>query len=515
MEEDMFKKTAVRKNVYYDSVTLMSLTSKILDKDGVDEAVISMATEMNKELLRSVGLSSEESDKASAGDLILAVSAKDEKSLEETLTLIDELLSPKNRKQKKGEAKLPESIKEAAEIMEDANVAIISVPGAYAAREAREALNQGLHVMIFSDNISIEEERSLKELGKEKGLLVMGPDCGTASINGTGLCFANDVRRGNIGIVAASGTGLQEVMVQIHHLGGGVSHGIGTGGRDLREEIGGIMMLEGIKALAEDEGTKVIVLVSKPPAKAIAEKILSAVEKVEKPVVICFLDGEEPEVHLDRVHFVSGLYEAAEAAVSVLSGNSGEKKTLLEGFDPAPYKAKLNEHQKSVRALYCGGTLCAETLSILREKLGSVKSNVGKKPGEKLKSGESYTGHVLLDLGEDEFTNGKPHPMIEPSLRNDHIIREASDKEVGVILLDYELGYGSHDEAPQVSLKAIERARKAAEAEGREIIFIGYILGTELDKQDYKLQRRLLKEEGILVFDSNKEAALAASMIIG
>lgn len=248
----MLKKTIIKKNAYYDSVTLMSLTSKILGKEGVNEAVITMATEMNKEQLKSVGLSTDESNAAAASDLILAVAADKDENLEEAFALIQELLSPKRSKGKKWEEKSPESIEEAIEIMDEANIAIISVPGAYAYREAKEALNKGLNVLIFSDNVSIDEERELKELGRDKGLFVMGPDCGTASIGGAGLCFANDVRSGDIGIVGASGTGLQEVMVQVHHMGGGITHGIGTGGRDLKEEIGGIMMIEGIRALALD-----------------------------------------------------------------------------------------------------------------------------------------------------------------------------------------------------------------------------------------------------------------------
>ncbi len=511
----MLKKTVIRKNAYYDSVTLMSLTSKILGKEGVNEAVITMATDMNKEQLRGVGLSTEDSDKASTSDLILAVSAQDQESLEAAFDLIQELLSPKKNKGKKGEEKAPESIGEALEIMEDANMAIISVPGAFAYREAKEALEKGLNVMIFSDNVSIEEEKELKEMGRDKGLFVMGPDCGTASIGGAGLCFANDVRSGDIGIVGASGTGLQEVMVQVHHMGGGITHGIGTGGRDLKEEIGGIMMIEGIRALSADEATKVMVLVSKPPAKSVGEKIFQELNQVKKPVVVCFLDGEAPKDLPGHIYFVKGLFEAAEAAVSLSQGKSLTKTPLLEGFDVSVFKSKLNENQKYLRGLYCGGTLTAETLSILRDQIGGVTSNVAKKVEEKLNFKAGYKGNVLIDLGEDEFTVGRPHPMIEPSLRNDHILREAKDPSVGVILLDFELGYGSHEDPAGVTLTAINEAREAAKVEGREIVFVGYVLGTELDKQDYKLQRRLLKEEGILIFDSNREAALAAGMIIG
>ena len=509
----MIKKAELRKNMYFDSVTLMSLTGKIRAMEGVIDAVVSMATEMNKDLLKGVGLFTEEMEGAGPSDLLLAVSSEKEEVVEEAYKMIHELLSPKKTVQGKGAEVIPESVEEAVDLLPEANVAVLSVPGAYAAREARKALENGLHVMIFSDNMSLEEERELKEMGRDKGLLVMGPDCGTSFISGTGLCFANDVRRGGIGIVGASGTGLQEVMVQIHHLGEGVSHGIGTGGRDLHEKIGGIMMLQGIEALNSDPDTKVLLLVSKPPAKSIADKIFETIKKIEKPVVVCFLDGEPVEGLPEHVHFAKGLYEGAELAVSLLQPEK-EKKVLLSGFDPKPYSDLLSEKQTDLRGLYCGGTLCAEGLSILRDALGPVKSNVAKKSEEKLTDGVKTKGHVLLDLGEDEYTNGKPHPMIEPSLRNEHILREAAKEETGVILLDFELGYGSHDEAVEVTLKAIEKAKILAEKDDRHLVFVAYVLGTDFDKQDYHLQKRLLREHGILVFDSNKEAALAAAMIM-
>lgn len=258
-----------------------------------------------------------------------------------------------------------------------------------------------------------------------------------------------------------------------------------------------------------------MVLISKPSAKSVSQAIFKELELVKKPVVVCFLDGEEPKDLPHHVSFVKGLYEAAEAAVSKSKGEAMKPKALLDGFEVNHYKNKLNSNQKNLRGLFCGGTLTAEALSILRDEVPGLKSNVAKREDEKLNFTGSNKGNVLMDLGEDEFTVGRPHPMIEPSLRNDHILREASDPSVGVILMDYELGYGSHEDPAGVSLTAINKARENAKKEGREIIFVGYICGTELDKQDYKLQKRLLIEEGILMFDSNKEAALAAGMIIG
>jgi FdrA protein len=502
------KNTIIRKNAYYDSVTLMSLSSKILDVKGVEEAVVSMATEMNKQLLQNVGLATKESDDAGNNDLIIAIKAENENSYEEALKLVEELLSPKNKKKNKGELESPKTIDAALQQMEDANLAVISVPGRYAAREAKKALEKGLHVMMFSDNVTLEEEKELKEIGREKGLLVMGPDCGTASINNVGLCFANEVRNGNIGIVGASGTGLQEVMVQIHRLGGGISQGIGTGGRDLKEEIGGIMMIEGLKALSGDKDTEVIVLISKPPAKSVEKKILEEIKNVDKPVVICFIDGNKEDEKDSKAIFVYGLYEAAKKAVELSNGCKEEIEKENNSFiDAKELKKSLKPEQRYFRGLFCGGTLCAEALSILRGSFDSVRSNVAKNENEKLENINDYHGNVLLDLGEDEFTVGKPHPMIEPTLRLDRIIKEAKDEEVGVILMDFELGYGSHEDPVGVTIKSIKEAKNIANSHGRNLIFVAYICGTDIDKQNYEKQRKMLEQERVLIAESNIEAA--------
>lgn len=507
------KNTIVRENAYYDSVTLMSLSSKVLGVEGVVEAVISMATDMNKELLENVGLATEESAQAGSNDLVIAIDAKDKESYEKAMDLVDELLSPKAQKKTRGEIQDPKTIDKALEYMVDANMAVISVPGQYAAREAKKALNRDLHVMLFSDNVSLEEEKELKELGREKGLLVMGPDCGTARINGVGLCFANEVRNGKVGIVGASGTGLQEVMVQIHRLGGGISQAIGTGGRDLSKEIGGIMMLEGLKALNKDDDTKVIVLISKPPAKSVEEKILREVEKTDKPVVICFIDGDKSKKDHKNLYFVQGLFDAAKKSVELLRDEKIGGQDEVD-FDLEALKARLKPEQKYLRGLFSGGTLCSEALSILREGLPGIKSNVAQDEKEELKDLKNYQGNVLLDLGEDEFTQGRPHPMIEPALRLEKIVEEAKDKEVGVILMDFVLGFGSHEDPAGVTIESIRKAKEIAREDGRELIFVAYICGTELDRQNYDRQKEILEAEGVIVADSNIKAAYMARELL-
>lgn len=511
----MISKTIVRKNEYYDSVTLMSLSSKLLGADGVEEAVVSMATKMNKELLSNIGMSTDEVEQSGDNDLIIAIKAASQEHYDGAIELANELLTSKGGKQKKGEEQAPKTLSSALKRMPDANMAVISVPGEYAAREAKLALEKGLNVMIFSDNMSIEHERELKEFAREKGLFVMGPDCGTAAINNAGLCFANKVRSGGIGLVGASGTGLQEVMVQIDRLGGGVSQAIGTGGRDLHQDIGGIMMIQGIKALAQDEATNVIVLVSKPPAKAVELEIMEVVKGLEKPVVVCFIEGEASEAEKAGAVFASSLEDAAVKAVE-LSGIGVDVDNDAARLEKAASdeKAKLKAEQKFLRGLFCGGTMCAEALHVLRGKLSNIKSNVAKKEEEKLSDIRCLEGNVLLDLGDDEFTVGKPHPMIDPALRLEKIAEQANDGSIGVILLDFELGYGSHEDPVGITIPAIRKAKEAAASEGRHIAFVGYICGTREDIQGYEKQKGMLEAEGVIIAGSNVQAAEVAAKIL-
>ncbi|MGF2069805.1 MULTISPECIES: acyl-CoA synthetase FdrA [Enterococcus] len=508
-------KVLIEKNAYHDSVTLMSLSGKILQQEGVVDAVVSMATEMNKDLLENVGMMTEEAKSATENDLIIAVKTENEEILNDTLSYADEQLnSKKTSKNKKGNEAVT-TFNAALNALPEANMAVISVPGEYAAREARQALNQGLNVMLFSDNVTIEEERELKELGTEKNLLVMGPDCGTAIINQIGLCFANEVKQGGIGLVAASGTGLQEVAVQIDRMGYGITQAIGTGGRDLHEKIGGIMMLEGLRLLDEDENTKVITLISKPPAKSVQDKILKKVQEVSKPVVVCFLDGDREAVEESGATFTPTLIEAARQSVLALDDSAvfntdlsvEEREEIKREFE------KLNDSQSFVKGLFCGGTLTAEALSILREEVQGIKSNVAKHEDEKLTDTSVSESHMLLDMGDDEFTKGKPHPMIEPNLRNERIIKEAENPNTAVLLLDFEIGYGSHENPVGESLETLIKAKKIAEENNRYLPIVAYVCGTDNDKQGLAEQENKLREIGVFIANSNEMASKTAGMI--
>lgn len=481
----------VRKNTYYDSVTLMALTQKMAALPGVAEAVAVMATPMNRDLLAGVGLLSGDAEAAGTDDLVVAIRAESEAACAAALAVFAGAADRRAADKKTATAFV--SIASAARSLPDANLAVISVPGEHAAREARAALRQGLHVMLFSDNVALADEVELKQLAHDKGLLLMGPDCGTAIVNGVALCFANAVSSGGIGVVGASGTGTQEITVHIDRLGGGVSQVLGTGGRDLGEAVGGIMMLDCLAALAKDEATAVIVLVSKPPAPAVAAKIYAAIKACAKPVVVCFLGGDAAAATASGAYFAATLEDAARAAVAIDAGvkpaasrcRHEKLKTMA-----SVAKARLVPEQKSVRGLFCGGTLCQEAARLV--------------------GGE---GHVFIDLGDDEYTKGRPHPMIEPSLRLPHILAAARDPSVAVVLLDIVLGYGAHPDPAGVTVPAIAEAQEIARAAGRHIEFIAYVCGTDADQQGRDHQENKLAAAGALLAKSNARGAYLAAAI--
>ena len=504
----------IKKNTYFDSVSLMSISTKANQIEDVKQVMIGMGTDMNKEVIRNVGMGTSEIEDAGTGDLMIALETDNADAVDTIFEEIDSLFVRKFDKVKKGET-VYKTIGSAVKGNEDANIAVISVNGAFAAREAKKAIENDLHVMLFSDNVSIEDEVELKQSAHEKGLLMMGPDCGTAIINGVGLCFANKVRKGNIGIVAASGTGAQEMSVLIHDFGYGVSQLIGLGGRDLSEEVGGIMMIDGIKALERDESTEVIVLVSKPPAKSVEKKIVDLAKNSEKPFVIFFLGGNVDVQEASGVYYEKRSKDAAIRAVTLAGANKDKLET-----DPVnkalinEIKAKLADGQKYIRGLFAGGTLCDETMYAAMEKLDNVYSNISPNAEFKLKDNNQSKENTFIDFGSDEFTSGKPHPMIDPSTRIDRFLKEAADPEVAVIVLDFVLGYGSHEDPAGVMVATIKEAKENAEKEGRYLEVIGYVLGTDEDVQNKEEQVQKLQDVGVTVPSSNQNTGILAREIV-
>src|SRR6185437_13813236 len=394
------------------------------------------------------------------------------------------------------------SIAAGVEQFPGADLVLISVPGDYAAAEAMKALSLGLHVMLFSDNVGVDQELAVKRHANERGLLVMGPDCGTAIINGIPLGFANVVRRGNIGLVAASGTGLQEVTCRIHNLGAGVSQAIGTGGRDLRDEIGGRTMLAALQALADDEPTRVVVLISKPPSPTVASRILALAAASGKPTVVHFLGAAPGSVQGANLHAAQSLADAADIAVALLQGRERPPASAIPPNDSRGDDAHVLDGvagtQRTVRGLFTGGTFCYEAqLAFLRHGL-PCRSNAPVHGALPLDG--STADHVFIDMGDDEYTRGRPHPMIDPSLRN-----------AAILLLDLVIGFGSHPSPADELADALRDAQRAAALKGRKLVSIGHVCGTDGDPQDRAAQIRTLASAGAIVADSNIEAASTAA----
>ncbi len=489
-------KTEVRSGVYYDSAKLMSLQRSLAGLPGILDTGVVMGTESNKELLAHIGLDSKEVIASKPDELVIVLKAENEKAADEALAKVDELLAA--RKGSQDGNYQPHSIETAAGMLPDSSWVIVSVAGRYAAGVTREALRLGKHVHLFSDNVSIEEEIELKKEARELGLLVMGPDCGTAMIGGMGLAFANKIRLGPIGIVAAAGTGLQQVACRIHQLGSGITSGIGTGGKDLSEKVGAITFLMALDVLDRDPDTKVIVLTSKPPSPKVAEEVLKKARKARKPVVINFISRPVTTLRDGNLFFATGLDDAARLAVELANNPpkiSNDIDVDLKIFKP---------EQKYLRGLFSGGTLAYEAQYILAGYLPRVWANSPLNKDNKMANSLVSQEHCIVDLGEDEFTVGRLHPMMDNELRIRRLYEEAKDPEVAVIMLDVVIGYGSHPNPSSEIAPAIKKCLDDAKKAGRHLEIACVVTGTDEDPQDFNLQVQLLKEAGAWVDASNE-----------
>ena len=510
----MARTQRVFRNLYRDSVSLMQLSAKLGALAGVRQASAIMATAGNLDLLREGGLALGDVE-AGANDLLIVLEGEEE-ALEAALDAAEAELNRAPARQQDGPHRLPpRSLEMGLAELPTANLALISTPGDYAAAEAMKALRLGLNVMLFSDNVALEDEIALKRYARDHQLLVMGPDCGTAIIGGVPLGFANVVRRGDIGAIAASGTGLQQVTCLIDRWGGGVSQAIGTGGHDLHARVGGITMLQGLEALAADPVTSVIVLISKPPHPEVAKAVLDVASRPGKPIVVNFLGADPDTVRRPNVHPVRTLEDAARLAVA-LAGDGADAQAGTAQTETAPQIPQLGPGQKYIRGLYSGGTFCYEALLLLTEAFGGIASNTPLEPEHRLADVWRSERHTVIDLGDDAFTRGRPHPMIDQTLRKERILKEAADPEVAVILFDVVLGYGAHpDPAPELA-EALEQARAVATAAGRQLALVGSVCGTAGDPQGLTRQEEVLRAAGVLLAESNAQAVrLAATVAAG
>jgi succinyl-CoA synthetase alpha subunit len=501
----------VRRDSYHDSVLLMRVSQALKGLAGVEDAVVAMGTPQNRDLLGAQGYGGPALALATPNDLLIAVkgAANSPAAVE---TELERLLKARQPAGTDEEAR-PASLAAAVASHPAANLVLISVPGEHAAREARRALALGRHVMLFSDNVSLADEVALKREAAARGLLMMGPDCGTAILDGRPLAFANAVRRGPIGIVGAAGTGIQEVSSLIHRLGGGVSQAIGTGGRDLLAEVGGLMMLLGIEALAADPETRVIVVVSKPPAAAVAERVVAALGATPKPCVVHFVgDAARPDDGTRGIVFADSLAGAAELACR-RSGLAFTPPPPIADPSCVAAAAATLRPGAALKALFCGGTTGQEALALLTRAGLEVRSNLHKQGALRVDGAEPVPGHVLLDLGDDVFTRGRPHPMIEPALRNERLAVEMADPAAGLLLFDCVIGYGSHPDPAGVLAEGVDQARRRAH--GRELVAIASVTGTDGDPQGYEAQVRRLANAGVTVETDNRRAALFAAAVLG
>jgi FdrA protein len=497
------ERAAVYPDTYLDSVLLLAATRAMGAVDGVRWATSVMATPANVEALAAEGIAGGPLDGATANDLVLAVIAETADTLDTAIMAGERALFAARPTRGDRTLEPARSLDEARSRLPSANVAIISVPGPFAALEAHKALGAGLHVLLFSDNVDLEEEIELKDRAIGLGRLVMGPGAGTAVLGGCGLGFANVVARGRVGVVAAAGTGAQEVMALLDQWGAGCSQVIGVGGRDLSEAVAGRMAGAAVEALDADPNTDVILLVSKPPADAVARAVIARSKNT--PVIAALIGkGDLPDLPSGTV--VTSTLEGGAAETLRSLGQEVPDETAALEASVAAALGRLQERQALVHGLFSGGTLCYESLGLLGTLLGPVYSNIPLDQRHGLPAPDG--AHVCLDLGEEEYTKGRPHPMIDPEARLAFLRESAARDDVAVILLDVVLGYGAHKD-PAGTL--VDTCREIAAGNGP--VVVAYVLGTRGDPQGLEEQRARLRHAGCLVPPTAARAALAAAAL--
>ncbi len=498
-------RTEVVADCYVDSVRLLEATRAMREATGVDRAWALMATPANLDALAAEGLTDQLSG-AAANDLVLAVRGSGDEltaALEAGRRMLFEATEPGGAAHSMPAGTRPASLDDALAEAPDANVAIVSVPGPYAALEAHKALTRGLDVLLFSDNVPLADEIGLKQRACSLGRLVMGPGAGTAALGGIGLGFSNRVAPGPVGVVAAAGTGAQEAMTLLDRWGSGVSHVVGVGGRDLSEAVGGLMAEAAMDALDGDAGTELTLLVSKPPAAGVAERLLS--KPRNKPIVAALIGLGTPVAAPDGVTVCNTLEQGVVEAQARLAQPGGDPLGSIDA-EIAALTTHLDPSRKRMVGLFSGGTLAYEAMTITSRHIGSVFSNTPLEAAWALPAPPD--GHLCLDLGEEEYTRGRPHPMIDPEARLELLRDQASDPSVAVVLLDVVIGDGSHpDPAAMLAPTAAEIVKSGAAV-------VAYVLGTDRDPQGFERQRSIMRESGCVVAETNARAALAAAALV-
>lgn len=501
--------TILQKDTYVDSLASLFTMSVLMDCEGVENAYAGMATPSSKQMMEELGLADDAVRGAGENDFVIAVRASGREAFEAAMA-----------KTKKEEPDIAvqkpafSTVEEAVRANPRANICSIAVPGEYACEVTKQALNQGLHCIVFSSNVPLEQEREMKELAREKGLLCMGPDCGVANINGAAFVLSSINNRGPFGICGASGCGIQHVAAFLHGAGSGVSQTIGTGGNDLKEQVGGISMLMGIDALENDPDTEYIVLISRKPADSVLQALTARIRECKKPVVACFMGADRAAVEASGALWAGDLDGCAQQALSLIGKQidfdsdealTAMARSAIEG---------MSAQQKYVRGIYCGGTYCDEVMQTMQRTIGGVYSNCPLSPELQLADSRASVKNTVVDSGEEEFTRGRPHPTLEPSMRLPLIAKEGEDPETAVILLDFILTPPEHIDPAGVTLPVLTSAMEAARARGGRLAVVCSVLGTDADLQNVSLQRQKLLDAGVYVCRSNRQAGQLAAKII-
>jgi succinyl-CoA synthetase alpha subunit len=497
----------IRRNEYYDSVFLMGINKRLSEISGVEQTAVLMATEANKKLLVELGFSNQKIDEAQPTDLIAAVIADSS----ETVAVVTESLGEVLKSMSSGISDSGlKTLDEAIHRRPDGNLVVLSIPGEFVNSEARKALEAGLNTFVFSSNVPVEQELELKLLARSRGLLVMGPDCGTSIIHGVGIGFANKVRRGPIGVVGPSGTGLQEFTSLIHNAGGGISHAIGTGSRDLSDEIEGLTTFATLQMLENDPDTHVLAIVAKPPGEQTLRKLIELAKSFSKPLVGCFLGidfaswDEEGAIVWART-----IDDAVLIALKLAGFEMNAEASREEQVPSARVEEEISgwsDGARYLRGIFAGGTFCYQSQQIFKDAGFDVYSNGPIDKKYRLADADESQEHTLVDMGDEQYTLGKPHPMIDSTERAKRILVEARDPEVAILLLDFILGFNAASDPVGDVLDAILQAGKIRRRIGGGLTIVASVCGTREDPQDLELQTQLLREHGVVVFKSNVSA---------
>jgi FdrA protein len=515
----------IRQNFYRDSLQLLKISDNIKRQSGIQEAAVIMGTSTNKQILVKLGFPEDKIKQATESDSIVAVKAQDKRSLDAVLSKLDNLLEGIDRISGSDQSRQTLDLDSALISMPDANLALISVPGEHVKDISLRLITAGIHQQIFSDHVPISDELTIKKSASNNGILILGPGSGTSIINGKGIGFSNVLRTGPVGIVAAAGTGLQEVSTLLDRSEIGIKHGLGVGGNDPKDEIGGIMMIESIKALEGSKDIKIIDVVSKPPSSQVKDKITKYIaDKGKKDYVLTFMGTAERTTYHVKTRKVMEVNTLTSSVLAVAKqlGTSNFKKAIDEIYVPSKTLRKilekewlkLHKSQKYIRALLTGGTFTYETQVILNGiPLKDIYSNVPIGNTQALPSSSKSQMNSVIDLGEEEFTEGRAHPMIDPTIRRLRLTEECMDPTVAVILLDFVLGYGSNSDPVGAIINEIRNAKANAERQGRYLSIVAHLCGTKKDPQNYESSMKLLKKSDVVVMPTNAFATIASITI--